>query len=83
MIHHCRICGLNAGGLVRVRGLDECDWPEPDLCPACVGKPEPEDEGLKAIKAVLEKARQEVQQQIKKEREGEYITADIMQMILY
>jgi hypothetical protein len=81
MMHRCRVCGICAGGLVRDRyGPDEVNWPEPDLCPTCPA--DAEAETYPQFKALIEAARQQVAPIIEKERAGEHITAEIMEMRL-
>lgn len=81
MIQRCRVCGQCAGGLVSAtRSMQP--WPEPDCCPACVGKPaEPEDLD-RLVAHVLERAARETAGLREKERTGERIGAEFVEMRL-
>ena len=69
MIRTCGICGKNWGGLVRNRAE-----PTPKDCQWCGATADQQ------MEAVLKKAQQDVAAIIRRERAGEYATAEITEM---
>jgi hypothetical protein len=65
----CECCGLHWGGLRTAE-------PTPKDCPWCAAT------SGEQVVAMLEKARKDVEHIIKRERAGEHVTAEIMEMRL-